>query len=159
MKKTLIILSILIIFIGGFFVYENFGEKITGNEKCGDITKDETWQGEIHVICSVNVSEGNTLTILPGTIIKFKHDRNYKTFERAGLTVYGTIKAVGTPEKQIWFTSDAPDPINGDWMGITIFNSNQSVFDYVIVEFAEIAITQFDSSVSITNSIIRWINS
>ena len=137
MKKILIIPLVL---IGGFFVYENFGGKIIGNEKCGDLTRDETWKEEIQVTCSVNVLEGNTLTILPGTVIKFKHDRNYKTFARAGLTVYGTIKAVGTPEKQIWFTSDAPDPINGDWMGITILNSNKSVFDYVIVEFAEIAI-------------------
>ena len=159
MKKILIISLVLIVFTGGFFIYKNFGGEITGNEKCGDIAKDETWQGEIHITCSVNVLEGNTLTILPGTIIKFKHDRNYKTFERAGLFVRGTIIAKGTFEKQIWFTSDAPDPINGDWMGITVFNSKKSVFDYVIVEFAEIAITQFDSSVSVTNSIIRWINS
>ncbi len=128
-------------------------------EKCGEIAKDETWKGAVHVTCSVNVLEGATLTILPGTIVKFKHDRNYKTFERAGLFVDGTIKTVGTPEEQIWFTSDAPNPVNGDWMGITIFNSHKSIFDYAIVEFAEIAISQFDSSVPITNSIIRWINS
>ena len=159
MKKNLIIPLVLSFFIGGFFIYENFGGKIIGNEKCGDLTRDETWEGEVRVTCSVNVLEEATLTILPGTIIKFKHDRNYKTFERAGLFVRGTIIAKGTFEKQIWFTSDAPDPINGDWMGITVFNSKKSVFDYVIVEFAEIAITQFDSSVSVTNSIIRWINS
>jgi len=159
MKKNVIIPLVLSFFIGGFFIYENFGGKIIGNEKCGDLTRDETWEGEVRVTCSVNVLEEATLTILPGTIIKFKHDRNYKTFERAGLFVRGTIIAKGTFEKQIWFTSDAPDPINGDWMGITVFNSKKSVFDYVIVEFAEIAITQFDSSVSVTNSIIRWINS
>lgn len=158
MKKTVIILLVFGFFIGGFFIYKNFDGRIN-NEKCGQIIKDETWRGAIHATCMVEVQKGVTLTILPGTVVKFYHDRDYKIFARAGLTVYGTIKAIGTPEKQIWFTSDAPDPINGDWMGITIFNSRDSIIDHAIVEFAELGIAQFDSSVPITNSIIRWNNS
>lgn len=170
MGKVLIILIVIVILIvilgaGGFLIYKNFGGKnikdvqTAGNEKCGKISEDEIWQGEIHATCMVEVQKGATVTVLPGTVVKFYHDRNYKTFARAGLTVYGTIKAIGTPEKQIWFTSDALDPINGDWMGIVIFNSKESVFDYTIVEFGELAIAQFDSSVRIANSIIRWSNS
>ncbi len=71
----------------------------------------------------------------------------------------GTLKAVGTPDNQIWFTSDADDPINGDWNGISLHNTENSEFKYVIVEFGELGIAQFDSSVTISNSIIRWNNS
>ncbi|MBI3034015.1 right-handed parallel beta-helix repeat-containing protein [Candidatus Woesearchaeota archaeon] len=129
-------------------------------EKCGDINQDETWRGNIHATCFVKVSKGVTLTIQPGTIVKFHHSRDYKNFDRAGLdTEGGNIKAIGTPEKMIWFTSDAPDPANGDWMTITADHSPGSRFDHVIVEYGELGIQQFDSSVPITNSIIRWINS
>lgn len=129
-------------------------------EKCGELTGDERWQGNIHVNCYVTVPSGITLTIEPGTIVKFHHDRDYKTFGRAGLSVNGgNLIAIGNKEKMIWFTSDAKDPINGDWMHINIDHSKNSRLDHVIVEFAELGVSQFDSSVPITNSIIRWINS
>lgn len=129
-------------------------------EKCGEINKDETWSGNMYVSCYVTVNDGAELTIQPGTIVKFRHDRNYQTFNRAGLSVNGgDLIAVGSKDQMIWFTSDAPDPINGDWMHINIDHSQNSKLDHVIVEFAELGISQFDSSVPITNSIIRWINS
>lgn len=162
-RKIMIVFGIILVaIIGSFFVYNIFFQgkiQSTSSDKCGSLTKDEVWQGDIHATCLVEVKPGVSLTIMPGTVIKFQHDRNYKTFARAGLTVYGKLIAKGTPEKQIWFTSDAPDPINGDWMGITLFNSRSSIIDYAIVEFAEIGVSQFDSSVPITHSIIRWSNS
>ena len=53
------------------------------------------------------------------------------------------------------YSSDAQDPINGDWMHINIDHSKNSKLDHVIVEFAELGLSQFDSSVPI----IRWVNS
>jgi hypothetical protein len=170
MKKTLIALIAFITLAalgaGVYFVYLNFfisdgsGETKKGEtEKCGELKSDETWSGDIHVICTVVVTKGAVLTIEPGTIVKFKHDRDYKTFSSAGLEVDGgTIKAEGSAEKQIWFTSDADESINGDWQGIAINNSDTSKFDYAIVEFGEMGIEQFDSAVPVTNSIIRWSN-
>ncbi|HAZ28221.1 MAG TPA: hypothetical protein DCY48_00365 [Candidatus Magasanikbacteria bacterium] len=129
-------------------------------EKCGEIDKDETWSGNVSVSCYTTVNDGARLTIEPGTIVKFHHDRDYKTSGRAGLSVNGgDIVARGNKDHMIWFTSDAKDPINGDWMHINIDHSKNSMLDHVIVEFAEIGVSQFDSSVPITNSIIRWINS
>ncbi len=129
------------------------------DEKCGDLSQDEVWRGNIHVSCWVHVPEGKSLIIEPGTIVKFKHDRNYKSFDRAGLSTNGgQIIAEGTPENLVWFTSDAETPINGDWGSISIVNSHDSRFDFVVVEYGEMGIEQFDSSVPITNSIIRWSN-
>jgi parallel beta-helix repeat protein len=124
------------------------------------LTQNETWSGVKLINETIIVPEGLTLNIEPGTVIKFKHYRGYKEpWRRIGITVEGgTLKAVGTPEKQIWFTSDADNPINGDWQGISLVNTKNSEFYYVIVEFGEMGIEQFNSEVVISNSIIRWNN-
>ncbi len=127
--------------------------------KGGPLTHDETWSGEILVTDTVTVPEGVTLTIEPGTVVRFRHYRGYKE-GKAGLFVSGgTVKAIGTPEQQIWFTSDAEEPINGDWAGISLVDTDDSEFDYVIVEYAEIGIEQFHSQADVSNSILRWNNS
>ena len=127
--------------------------------KGGVLQSDETWSGEVLVDESVTVPKGVTLTIAPGTVVKFRHYRGYKD-GKVGLWVDGgTLKAVGEPDKQIWFTSDADDPINGDWGGISLINTADSILDYVIVEYAEIGIEQFYSQADVSNSIIRWNNS
>jgi hypothetical protein len=53
------------------------------------------------------VSDGVTLTIEPGTTLKFESER--------GLTVEGTLIAQGTADNQITFTSAAANPAPGDW--------------------------------------------
>jgi len=125
----------------------------------GTITEDTTWEGHVFVQDGVTVSQGVTLTILPGTFVEFKHARGYKNVTRIGLmTIGGTIKAIGTPEHQIWFTSGAEQPVNGDWGGIMCMNSFNSVFKYVIVEFPLIGLELTNSTVSISHSIIRWVH-
>ena len=125
----------------------------------GTITEDTTWEGHVFVQDGVTVSQGVTLTILPGTFVEFKHTRGYKNVTRLGLmTTGGTIKAIGTPEHQIWFTSGAEQPINGDWGGIMCTNSFNSVFKYVIVEFPFIGLELTNSTVLISHSIIRWVH-
>lgn len=128
-------------------------------EKGGILTQDEIWRGQVLVTDTVIVPEGVTLAIEPGTIIKFRHYRGYKEPKPGLVAEGGTIKATGTPEEQIWFTSDAERPINGDWSGISLINSQTSEFDYVIVEYAEIGIEQFSSAVNVSHSIVRWNNS
>ena len=130
------------------------------SEKTGTLMKDETWAGEIHVTHELIVPERVTLTITPGTVVKFAHSRDYKHPDPGWLLVSGgTIKAVGTPEEPIWFTSDAEDPINGDWEGIAIEKSSKpNIISYAIVEYSFIGIRFWTSSGTVSNSIIRWIN-
>lgn len=137
-------------------------EEIQGEQtKSGVLTDDETWSGEILVTGQVIIPEGVTLNIESGTKVRFQHYRDYKEpWKRTGIEVAGgNIIAVGTPKQQIWFTSDAEEPVNGDWPGIFLNNTSTSRFDYVIVEFGIAGICQFDSEVTISNSIIRWTNS
>jgi hypothetical protein len=128
--------------------------------KLGILEQSEVWSGEIFVPGTVEVPQGVTLTISPGTVVKFRHSRDYKNLDRGALLVNGgVLKATGTAQEPIWFTSDAEQPINGDWEGIAIENSQgESVINYCIVEFAFIGLRFWTSSGTVTNSIVRWIN-
>jgi hypothetical protein len=167
LNRKVIIVIILIIGIVGvstlvyFLMQPDDQDQI--NElviKGGTITQDETWSGVIFVNESILVPKNVTLTILPGTQINFKPCRDYKSLQYIGFAVVeGTIVANGTSTEQIWFTSDADEPINGDWGGIELYRTNTSIFNYVIVEYANMGIAQFDSKVRISHSIVRWVNS
>jgi hypothetical protein len=161
-RRTVLSIIIIVIILGSatlvYFIFpQNTPEEPTF--KGGVINQDETWSGPIFVNESIIVPTGVTLTISPGTRIMFAPNRDYKKQGAIGFTIAGgTVKAIGTPEEQIWFTSDADTPVNGDWSGIEIHNTNSSVFKYVIVEFSELGISQFDSRVNISHSIVRWVN-
>ncbi|MBI2050004.1 MAG: lamin tail domain-containing protein [Candidatus Staskawiczbacteria bacterium] len=81
---------------------------------------------------SVSIYENKTLTIEPGVVVKF-----YDGYGYAGLRIDGALKAVGTPDQNIIFTSFFDDQYGGDsngdgdqssaspgsWMGLH-FSSN-----------------------------------
>ena len=163
-KNKILLVFIIILIVGVptiiVFILLTPGEKPPGpNFVGGTITEDTTWSGHVCVQDNVIVPQGVMLTILPGTFIEFKHSRGYKNINRLGLFIGGgTVKAIGTPDQQIWFTSDAEQPVNGDWGGILCANTNNSVFKYVIVEFAFQGFDSTHSNVSISHSIVRWIH-
>lgn len=136
-------------------------------EKAGRLEKDETWSGNILVTFAVDVPEDITLSIEPGTVVKFKPwlpiENGVHTCDESGrksIIVYGTLRASGTPEKQIWFTSGRENPINGDWFGITFRDSKspENIIKYAIVEFGTQNINFWNSYAHISHSIIRWCN-
>lgn len=123
------------------------------------LTQNETWSGVKLINETIIVPEGLTLNIEPGTVIKFKHYRGYKEpWRRLSLIIFGTLNSTGTPEEPIWFTSDAKDPINGDWSMIPLINSENSVIEHTIIEFGQQGLNLWNSSPKISNSIIRWHN-
>jgi len=126
----------------------------------GSISTNTTWQGGVLVEDSVIVQSGITLTVLPGTSVLFKHYRGYKEPEkRLRLHVIGTLSAVGTAQEPIYFSSDAPEPHNGDWCMIRLDNSTNSVFDYCVVECGQQGINAWDlSSPDISHCVVRWNN-
>jgi hypothetical protein len=87
----------------------------------GDITADLTIgtagaDSTVSVLQSMTVKPGATLTLLPGTTIKFA--------AATGLTIEGALLAEGTPLRPINLTSalDVPggSPARGNWNGITL---------------------------------------
>ncbi|MHA2181970.1 MAG: right-handed parallel beta-helix repeat-containing protein, partial [Promethearchaeota archaeon] len=161
-KKILAVIIICVIVGFSISLYFVFIPKDNRQEpvfKGGTLTQDETWSGTIFVTQRILVPTNITLTILPGTQILCKPNRDYRSTETVGFTISGgTIIAIGTPEKQIWFTVDHELPINGDWGGIELYQTNSSIFKYVIIEYAGLGIAQFYSQVNISHSIVRWVN-
>ncbi|NYT16180.1 MAG: hypothetical protein GKC02_09535 [Methanomassiliicoccales archaeon] len=133
---------------------------ISPQVKRGILQENETWSGEILIDSYVQVPQNVTLTIEPGTVVRARPCRDYRNpygMVEIGING-GTLIAQGTAENQIYFTSNTDDPINGDWSGIMFFNSFGSILDYIVVEFSLMGIGQFDSSVNISHSIVRWVN-
>jgi hypothetical protein len=128
--------------------------------KSGALTQNETWSGEIYIDSPLIVPQNITLTIEPGTIIRVEPCRDYRDpAGKVGIFITGgTLNAIGNPDGQIFFTSNSTDPINGDWSGIWFYNCASSIMDYVVVEYSLMGIGQFDSSVNISHSIVRWVN-
>ncbi|MDK2981529.1 MAG: hypothetical protein PWQ55_1876 [Chloroflexota bacterium] len=131
----------------------------SGQTTSGRIAKDTRWSGDILITGDVYVPEGVTLTIDPGTVVRFKHYRGYKEPEkRLGITVDGTIIAEGSPDQPIYFTSGADDPQNGDWRMIRVSNSDESIFSYVVVEFGQQGLNFWSGKPKVQNSVVRWNN-
>jgi subtilisin family serine protease len=80
----------------------------------------QTWTNDrIYIINKLTgIPEGHTLTIEPGTVIRF--DGSYS------LNVNGTLVADGTPEQPIRFTSFKQAPGAGDWLYILFSNTSTS---------------------------------
>lgn len=118
------------------------GMDLPVTEVNSDISTDETWQsGNVYLVTSsISITSGNTLTIEPGTIVKFSNG--------VSLTVDGVLDAAGTDDSLITFTSstddaaggdsnedgDATTPGAGDWEKIN-FNNSGSTLSYAVVRY------------------------
>ena len=95
------------------------------------IASDATWTSDRIWLAATNVivNTGVTLTIQPGTVVKFNTGM--------ALLVNGTLIADGTPASPIRFTSNATNPAPGDWgisnycaAGGIVFTSNSQPAQY-----------------------------
>lgn len=109
-------------------------------EVTDDINDVTTWSGDsIYVIKTYDFYVNNSLSIEPGTIIKFHPDGPYMTIGSGG-----TIIAIGNSSNPIIFTSwldddnggdnngdgDITTPSSKDWGGISTNGNNGSKFEY-----------------------------
>ncbi len=134
-------------------------------EVSGTLHRDKTWSGTIRVTGDVYVPPGRTLTILPGTVIRFavrsdsvNHPSGFNNCPapKAELIVEGTLNAHGTKNNPILFTSDGVLRKPGDWGGIILHGAARPVtLSYLIIEYADINLTAFSSGIVVENCIIR----
>ncbi|MCL7489845.1 MAG: right-handed parallel beta-helix repeat-containing protein, partial [Desulfobulbaceae bacterium] len=130
----------------------------------GALTDDETWSGEVVLTGDVTVPEGMTLTVEPGTTIRFQALADDQSAgadaSRAELVVAGSFIAIGTEASPITFTSSSTTPAKGDWGGIRMAGNGTLTLDHTVIEYGLLGIAYNSdngfSEVRISNSTVRY---
>jgi hypothetical protein len=115
------------------------------------ITGEMVWQGEITVKGVVAVKRGATLTVRPGTTVKFaKLDRDGNEVGDGEIMVEGRLIAKGTKDKPIRFASAEARPSINDWSYLQFIASDpgnlleycqfENAFAGVMIHYAEVRI-------------------
>ena len=147
-------------------VYEpgELGEKELG---LYNILEDTVWQGRLRITGDVFVKEGVTLTIMPGTVIRFDSiapkleadggrnmlglDAPY--FPQAELIVRGRLIAVGTPDQPIVFTSSDKAAMPGAWGAVSLLGSNGNIIEFCRFYYAYNGIHNHSSTAVVINNV------
>lgn len=105
-------------------------------------SEDTQWQGAIQVDGMITVVAKATLTLMPGTVVRFGPD--------SGILVLGRIVAKGTKEKPILLTSYYLQPAPADWYGIVLTGTaKKNIFEQLQLQGAETAIYAKSSSLEL----------
>lgn len=122
----------------------------------GAIGADALWSGNVTVVGQVIVAKGATLTILPGTTVRFAWlDEDGNGIGDGELTVEGTLVARGTAERPIAFRSARESPGPRDWTFVQISTSRDSVVEHCVFEHAFTGLQVHLSAASVRHSLFR----
>ena len=119
-----------------------------------DILTNTTWNAggsPYFVSNSIHVRSGTTLTIQAGTRVTFAGG--------ASLTVDGVLRALGTSNQPVVFTSGKSFPARGDWQGLvfTALSTNSpSVLSNAVVQYAQVGVNCTGSSPQLVNSTVQY---
>lgn len=120
------------------------------------ITEDTTWSGTVVLRGQNVVRRGVTLTILPGTVVKFAWiDEDGDDIGDGELTVEGRLVAKGTRNNPILFTSAKESPAPKDWTFVQISVSKNSLVEHCIFEYAFSGLQVHYSTATIHQSLFR----
>lgn len=85
------------------------------------LTGDAVWRGEVLVEGALTIAPQATLTVEPGTVIRFRRSASQAPL----LVVQGRIVASGSKEAPIVFTSTFAVPAPSDWQGVMLLGSEK----------------------------------
>ncbi|MFC1524653.1 right-handed parallel beta-helix repeat-containing protein [Thermodesulfobacteriota bacterium] len=126
------------------------------------LEKDTIWEGEVLVTGDIYVPPGITLTVKPGTMVKFTRiDENSDNnlfipdspyYPEAELIIRGRLIAKGTSDKWVVFTSAERDARAKDWGAINFLGSDDNIIEYAKILCAYNGVHAHGSSVTISHS-------
>ncbi|MBI5191801.1 MAG: right-handed parallel beta-helix repeat-containing protein [Nitrospirae bacterium] len=120
------------------------------------IDSDTTWSGTVVLRGQNTVKKGATLTIEPGTVVKFVWiDDDGDNIGDGELNVEGRIIARGTKDNNILFTSGQENPKVKDWTFLMISVNKDSLVEYCTFEYAFTGVQVHYSTATIRNNIFR----
>lgn len=100
--------------------------------------QDAVWDGEVIIDGILTVAPGVTLEIRPGSTVRFtRFDSNGDGIGEHELFCQGTLRAVGTADRPIRFTSADASPRRGDWGAINMMTSEaNNLLEHCVIEYA-----------------------
>lgn len=119
------------------------------NRWAGAVLEDAVWQDTVMVVGDVLVGKKVTLSILPGTVVRFGPDNLQRGLDPAHseLTVEGKLlvnqRVAGFTERVV-FTSAAAQPMPGDWYGIVASDQAEVILENVRIEYPRIGLQGID---------------
>jgi hypothetical protein len=121
------------------------------------IREDTVWKGTITIEGTVVVARGVTLTVLSGTVVRFrKVDRDGDGTGDGKLRVLGNLVVQGLPERKVLFTSAEVTPAPGDWAYVLLFTgSDRSEIRHAVFEYAFTGLQIHFAEAVVTDSIFR----
>lgn len=121
------------------------------------INTDTIWQGNILIKGVINVQRGATLTIKPGTIVKFARiDRDHNDIGDGEIMVEGRLIARGTSDQKILFASAEKNPGINDWSYLQFLAADPgNVIEYCQFENAFAGVMIHYADVRVTNTVFR----
>ncbi|HJV66815.1 MAG TPA: right-handed parallel beta-helix repeat-containing protein [Geomonas sp.] len=112
------------------------------------LTEDVVWHGEVLVEGVLTVAPQATLTVEPGTVVRFRR----KTGQAPLLVVQGRLVVNGAKESPVLFTSGFATAAAGDWQGIMLLGTEKkNVLENCRVEGAQTALEVLFSNVTLKN--------
>ncbi len=154
-KTSRISISILLLCIVGCAAFK---PRPVAQPVKGVISQDTLWQGEVAIDKDVVVLSGVTLSIAPGTVVRFKKSKSTRVdprflFTTTELIIRGSLLAEGTPEQPILFTSAEEQPQMEDWAGIILDGAEASIIKHCRLEFAQTAVYCINASPKIEHNV------
>jgi len=134
----------------------SFGGEAPTRYDRGYITRDTTWSGTVILRGQTVVKRGATLTILPGTVVKFEWiDEDGDEIGDGELTVEGRLVAKGTKDRFIVFTSARENPGMKDWTYVQVSVNKEAVVEYCRFEYAFSGLQVHYSTGTVRNCVFR----
>lgn len=137
-------------------------EKIITTLDMQTLKKDTVWQGTVMVNGDIYVPPGVTLTVMPGTTVKFKRIDETSTqnmfdvisphYPEAELIIRGRLIAKGTSKETIVFTSAEINARPKDWGAINLLGSDDNIIEHCKILFAYNGIHGHGSSAVISHN-------
>lgn len=100
--------------------------------------QDTVWSGDILIDGILTIPAGVSLEIRPGTRVRFtRFDSNGDGIGENEIFIQGVLKAEGTAEAPILFTSAEARPVPGDWGAVNMMAAEEeNRFTHCRVEYA-----------------------
>jgi len=100
--------------------------------------QDTVWSGEVLIDGILTVAPGTTLEIRPGTTIRFTFfDSNNDGIGEHEIFIQGVLRALGSAEEPIRFTSALSAPQPGAWGAINLMASETaSEISFALIDYA-----------------------